>query len=121
MHEASLAGEIAAIIERRAEPDTRATSITLEIGELACVEREALLFALSSALASTCAADATVHIVSVPARARCTACAAEQSVEVRFEACEACGSTGLHILQGDELRVRSIVLEPVPSATQVLQ
>jgi hydrogenase nickel incorporation protein HypA/HybF len=116
VHEASLADEIAAIVERRAEPGAKVLAITLEIGALAGVEREALLFALTSALAPTRAAAATVHVLSLPARARCPHCDVEQAIEIRFEPCEQCGKPGLEILQGGEMRVRSIVQAPLNSA-----
>lgn len=112
MHEASLAEEIAAIVVRRTEPGAQVLAITLEIGALAGVECDALLFALGSALAPTCAAGAAVHVLSLPARARCRQCGGEQTVEIRFEPCQRCGAAGLEILQGAEMRVRSIVQSP---------
>ena len=110
MHEASLAGEISAIVERRAAPGARVLAITLEIGALAGVERHALLFALESALAGTRAEGATVHVLSLPAKARCGHCGTEQAIDIRYQACEACGKPSLEILQGAEMRVRSLVV-----------
>lgn len=110
VHEASLAEEIAAIVERRADPGDQVLAITLEIGALAGVEREALLFALESALADTRAAGAAVHVLNLPAIARCPHCNTDQSIDIRYQPCESCGKSGLEIVQGTEMRVRSLAV-----------
>nr|WP_242533205.1 hydrogenase maturation nickel metallochaperone HypA [Niveibacterium umoris] len=106
-----MAEQVVAIVERSAEPGARVLAITLELGDLAGVEEDALLFALTSAMLHTRAEGATVHVLRLPARARCHDCGGEQAIEIRYQPCGICGRGGLEILQGTEMRVRSIVVE----------
>ena len=115
MHELSLAEEVAAIVSTHARGLAQVTSITLSIGELAGVELHALRFALASTLRGGKAEAAEILIETVPARARCPACGAEQPILARFEPCEACGAFGLHVLQGEGMQVRTIAGEVLPA------
>lgn len=111
MHEFSLAEEVAAIVERHAKAQDliRVNVLTLSVGSLTCIECEALCFALDVVLRNTVAAGAELRIEPIAARARCPQCGNEQEIEERYAPCLQCGTFGLQILSGEELRVKSIV------------
>lgn len=110
MHEFSLAVEIAQIVEdKAAQADlVRVSGLTLTIGSLAFVDRDALLFALEGALRGGVADGAEVVFEGIAARARCPACGLEQAIAERFDPCARCGAYGLRVLAGTELRLKSI-------------
>lgn len=110
MHEFALADEIARIVERKArEADlVRVSELTLSLGALACVDRDALVFALEAALRGGVANGARIGIEALAARARCSACGLEQGIAERFDPCSRCGAFGLEVLAGTELRLRSL-------------
>ncbi|WP_417070640.1 hydrogenase maturation nickel metallochaperone HypA [Niveibacterium terrae] len=110
MHEFSLAVEIAQIVEdKAAEADLASVSgLTLALGSLAIVDRDALLFALEGALRGGVADGADVAIEGIAAFARCPACGEEQPIAERFAPCLRCGAYGLKVIAGTELKLKSI-------------
>jgi hydrogenase nickel incorporation protein HypA/HybF len=81
--------------------------IELDLGGLAGIEVESLRFCFAAARRGmTAGAELAIH--EIPGRARCADCAATCALEVPIALCPACGSLGLEILQGRELRVRSL-------------
>lgn len=113
MHELSLCKNIIEIVKARMV-DTHCLSvktITLEIGELAVVEIHALLFSFELAAKGTIAEGATLQVVSIPGVAQCIACKKNSKKNHYHDACEFCGSFDLTILQGEELRVKSMEIQ----------
>lgn len=108
MHELSLAIEIVQMLEAHAHELARITSLTLDIGTLSCVDEGALRTALASAMQSTLAQGAQVHIHSIEARARCQDCLHTFSPPSRIDPCPACGSYRKAWLAGQDFRLRSI-------------
>ena len=109
MHEMSLAMNILEIAAEQARAaDARVINrIEIEVGELAGVELESLRFCFTAARRGpAAAAELVVH--EIEGRARCADCGAEPKLEMPVALCPACGSLGLEILQGSELRVRSL-------------
>jgi hydrogenase nickel incorporation protein HypA/HybF len=85
-------------------------AIELEIGELAGIQSEAFDFAWPSAVKGTVLQRAQKQIHRLPGRARCTDCLHDFALQALFQGCPACGSFLYHILQGREMRVKSITL-----------
>ncbi len=110
MHEMSLAEGVLQIIEDAArEQDFKSVKrVTLEIGRLSCVEPEALRFCFASVMQGTLAATAELEIIEMPGRGRCEACAAEFSLESRYDACPECGGFRIRVTGGDAMRVREL-------------
>lgn len=81
--------------------------IELDLGGLAGIELESLRFCFSAARRGM-TADAELVVHEIPGRARCAECGTECELEMPIALCPACGSLGLEILQGRELRVRSL-------------
>ena len=85
---------------------TRVSRIVLRIGTLAGVDREALRFAYEALAPTSIANGALLEIESVPARARCNACAKEFGVTHGFIfQCPQCGEFCDDIRQGRELAI----------------
>ena len=88
----------------------RVDRIDLDIGTLSGVELDALDFAWQSAVRRTVLQDAERHINRIPGKARCLDCGAVFPVQALYEPCPRCGEYLTELLQGKELRVRSLVV-----------
>ena len=77
MHEVSIAEGILSAVESTLvnEPDAKVSSVTVNIGELAGVESQALLFAWDSVVRGTLAEGAKLVIEQVAGEAWCMKCA----------------------------------------------
>jgi hydrogenase nickel incorporation protein HypA/HybF len=112
MHELSIVlsiVDIAAEQVRKAQART-VDSIELEIGTLAGIEWDALDFAWQAGVPHTVLANAERIVHRIPARARCSNCQAEFELTEWFAPCPHCGETLSTLLQGREMRVKSLVV-----------
>lgn len=108
MHEASLAIEVIALLERQSGTLSRITRIVLDIGALGCVDEDALRTALLAALPGTLAEGAAIEMHTTPAQARCLQCATVYEPPDRIEPCPHCGSARKQWLSGQSLTLRSV-------------
>lgn len=110
MHEMSIALNVVEIASREAESAgaDRIESITLEIGQLAGVLIDSLKFCFESACKDSMAAGAALHIDEVTGKGRCQSCSHEFEVDAFIALCPKCDSYRIEIVQGRELRVKSI-------------
>lgn len=113
MHELSIAMSIIEIAEENAKNANTSVinEIELDIGSQSGVVVEALDFAMQSAKLGTMLANAEVKINLIPAKAICTRCHHEFFVDDLFEPCPACGDFFCDIIQGKELKVKSLKAE----------
>ena len=113
MHELSLAEGIRDIVVDSATTAGASVvrRIILEIGELAAVEPEALLFCLDAVLRDSLAAGAAVTIEHVPGAGRCPACVQTVALPERYLPCPACGHYGVEPVAGTTMRVKAIELD----------
>ena len=113
MHELSIALSIVelAIEEARKADSTVIKQVDIEIGTLAGVESEALLFAWESARSGTPAQSAPRLIHTVQAEAACLECGKAFPLEHFFAQCPDCGSFRYDIRKGRELRIKSMLVE----------
>lgn len=113
MHEMALAQSVVQIIEDAAvrEAFRRVRTVWLEVGRLSCVEPEAMRSAFEVASRATPAEGAVLEIVELEGRGRCPGCGAEVALEAREDACPECGSYGLSVSAGTQLRVRELEIE----------
>ena len=113
MHEISLCQSVLKIIEQYAEQQqfSRVKTVFLEVGALAAVEPDALRFGFDAVMKGSIADGARLDIIDVAAQAICTQCNNRVEVKQRFEACPNCGSVGLSIKQGEELRIKELEVE----------
>ncbi|MEZ5082828.1 MAG: hydrogenase maturation nickel metallochaperone HypA [Bacteroidales bacterium] len=113
MHELSIAMSIIEIAEENAKnADTSVINeIELDIGSQSGVVVEALEFAMQSAKLGTMLENAEVKINFIPARAACAQCQHEFYVDDLFSPCPECGNPFCEIIQGKELKVKSLKAE----------
>lgn len=110
MHELSIALNIIDIVK-----DTFAKSnanqvndIELEIGKFSGVELDALEFALETSIASTQFKNTKFIITTPQGKGKCNNCKNEFKMKTLYDTCPKCNSFDIDIVQGQELRVKSI-------------
>ena len=112
MHELSIA---MSIVEIAREEVTKAganhvTQIELDVGKLSGVELSSLEFVWDVAVRSTVLESAERKINHIPGIGKCLECAREFEMEQIFDACPECHQYFNDIIQGKELKVRSLTL-----------
>ncbi|MDQ6970954.1 MAG: hydrogenase maturation nickel metallochaperone HypA [Mariprofundus sp.] len=113
MHEMSLCEGVLNVLEdsARGQGFKKVKTVWLEIGVLAGVEHEAMLFSYEVVVRGSIAEGSKLEIIELPAQAWCMMCMKEVEVKVRAEPCPACGSYQLQISSGDELRIKELEVE----------
>lgn len=113
MHELSIAEHIVdiALEHLPADGDGKVKEIALQIGMLSGIEIDALMFAMDVVINGTPLEHATVRIERVHGRARCDLCALEFDIEEYYSSCPSCGGFEHTVLQGEEMRVLSLLVE----------
>jgi hydrogenase nickel incorporation protein HypA/HybF len=113
MHELSIARSIVELaVEEAVKSGTSAIrSVELEIGTMAGVETDALLFAWDSATIGTPAAQSELKILIVKAEGQCQDCGLAFPVNSYYELCPGCGGYHYRVNGGKELRIRTMIVE----------
>ncbi|MDZ7637949.1 MAG: hydrogenase maturation nickel metallochaperone HypA [Bryobacterales bacterium] len=114
MHELSIIQEVVAAAVEAAEQNeaTRVECVTLRVGALAGVVKEALLFCFDVASKDTLIEGARLEIIELPVRIHCPLCGEDSDLPgIQSFRCPACGEAGGKILQGRELELSSMELE----------
>jgi len=112
MHELSIVMGIIEIAEQQANAANASVidEIELDIGTMSGIEMDALEFAWTEAVKRTMLQDAVKKINRIAAKAKCMDCDTEFAIEKYYDACPVCGEHLLNIIQGKELRVKSLVV-----------
>jgi hydrogenase nickel incorporation protein HypA/HybF len=110
MHEMSVAMSIVSIADKEAKKArvSRFAAIDLEIGTIAGIEFDALDFVWAAAVQDSVLENAEKRIRKIPAIARCGECEKDYPIKVVYDNCPDCGSFLKNIIQGKELRVKSL-------------
>ncbi len=110
MHELSICLGIVKIAETEIKKANAVgvSSIELEIGTLAGVEFESLNFVWEIAVKGTVLENAHKQINIIQAKAKCVDCDTIFELNNYYDSCTKCGSFLKNILQGKELRVKSL-------------
>ena len=110
MHELSVALGILKIAENEAAKANakQIESIELEIGTLAGIEFDSLDFVWSCAVKDTILEHAKREINIINAKAKCVDCDTVFDIVNHYDSCPSCSSNFKSILQGKELRVKSL-------------
>ncbi|TLS68278.1 hydrogenase maturation nickel metallochaperone HypA [Mariprofundus erugo] len=110
MHELSLCEGIVELLQERAAIDhfSQVKTVQLQIGQLSCVEPEAMRFAFGAVSKNSVAAGATLNIEPLPGIGWCHRCAAEVAIGQRYDPCPLCGTAPIEIRQGDEMRIKHV-------------
>lgn len=113
MHELSIALSIVdgAMGELRVRGAAEAGAIYLRVGRLSGVDKDALLFSYSIAIAETPLARSRLIIEDVEVMILCPSCQAERAVR-SFPGltCAECGALAERLVHGDELEITAMEL-----------
>ena len=113
MHEMGIANSILEGVARELErrPGSRATKVTVRVGELAGVDPDALSFAFEALTLDTDLAALKLEVEYVPPRSRCRDCNNEYDVRHYELLCPDCGSLNNERISGDELEFKYLEIE----------
>lgn len=113
MHELSIATHILELAEEEARKAgcTKIIGIELEIGALAGVQQDALLFGFEAVSKNSLAEQATVTITTIQGQAKCSGCDASFPVQSFFEPCPHCATIVHSIEKGEELLLLTVNAE----------
>ncbi len=113
MHEFSIAMNIVEIASEHARKENASVvrEIEIEVGTLSGVVLDALEFSLEAAVKDSILEGARRNIVVIPGRARCRSCSHVFDVGDFYTVCPRCGTPAPEIIQGRELRVKSLLVE----------
>lgn len=109
MHEMSLAESALQIIQDHAARQgfSRVTTVWLEIGQLACVEVEALRFCFDAVTRGSLAEGARLEIVTTLGQGHCLNCGWRGQLEARHALCPDCDFP-VEATGGMEMRVKEL-------------
>ncbi len=114
MHELSIVYSVIQTVER-ASADAgaeRVRSVKLQVGALAGVVKDALLFSWDLATEGSSLAGSRLEIESLPVAIYCLPCGATRTLDgVRRFRCPVCNTPSGDIRQGRELDIASVELE----------
>lgn len=113
MHEMALAEEMLQIVQAAARREglRRVRALRLQIGQLSCVEPEAMRFCFDAVARESIAADARLEIEVTAGAAWCGDCAARVALDALGAACPGCGGYRLQVIAGTEMRVCELEAE----------
>jgi hydrogenase nickel incorporation protein HypA/HybF len=113
MHEMSIAMSIVDAVadKARQEGGRMVTGIELVVGRLSGVEVESLRFCFDAAARNSPVEGAELTIDEREAFGICEACGERFPVASYHVSCPACGLFRVRIVEGEELAVRSIIIE----------
>jgi hydrogenase nickel incorporation protein HypA/HybF len=113
MHEMSICESIVQTLEEQAEVHSysRVKAVWLEIGPLAAIEPDAMMFCFDAVTKGTLAENARLEIVQTKVAAWCLPCGKTVPIAQRFDACPECGSHQLQITGGEELKIMKMEVE----------
>jgi len=113
MHELSIALSILDMVEEEAgRQGGRVAAIHLRLGPLSGVVKEALLSAYGLAREGTALEHAELVVEEIPVVTYCPVCAAEGMPSPQELCCRTCGAPTAEIIQGRELEVVALEIEP---------
>jgi len=113
MHELTICERLISLLEQERHHRGFATvkRLRLEIGQLSCLDPEALRFAFEVSTRESFLANATLEIDRPPGEAVCMDCGAKVTVSSHLDACPACGSARLDASGGDQMRLIEMEIE----------
>ena len=110
MHELAITeGVVAAVAER--VPQSKVTSVLLEIGALSGVVAESVRFCFDLVTEGTNLEGARLEIIETAGRCHCRACGGDFEPDGPIPVCP-CGSADITVLSGQELKIASVQCLP---------
>ncbi len=113
MHEMSICEGILLVLETESSKQgfSKVKTVWLEIGDLSCIDPDALLFGFDAVTRNSLADGAELKIINIPGSAWCMKCAKNVVIKQRFDECPDCGSYQLQATGGDEMRIKELEVE----------
>ncbi len=113
MHELSLATEVIELVQREATKNNVSSilEIQIEVGYLSGVEADAFQSALELIVKDTILENTALHIIRTTGKGRCNSCNVEFEMKNRLDVCPECHCYPSMIMDGEEFRVVSILVE----------
>ena len=110
MHEITVVANIIEIAESEARKAgaVSISEIELEIGKLSCIEKAAFDFAWKHGIRNTLLEHTKRITHYIPGKAKCKTCKLVFEIAELFDPCPHCGNYFSEILEGNELKVRSL-------------
>lgn len=121
MHELTLCRQIVDIVLDKLSPSVIVKEINLEVGQLAGVDAQALLFGFDVVAKETLLSNAQLNIIEIPGQASCGNCGNCFALSNRYDPCVQCGGHSLSIIAGEELVIKSMEVEPCAESADVIQ
>ena len=112
MHEISLLENVREILQEHAKTQhfKQVKQITLEIGQLSCVEPEALRFGFDVVMKESLAKDAKLILATLKGLGICDKCKQPVSIETLYDPCELCGNPFVTVTQGNEMKIKDLIV-----------
>lgn len=112
MHELSIVMGILEIANKYASEAkaSKIDEIELDIGVLSTVEMNAFEFAWNQGIKNTMLEGSIKTINRIPGKASCIECNTTFPIENVYDPCPVCGNNLISILQGKELKVKSLIV-----------
>ncbi len=113
MHELSIALSIVDIAEEEVKKNNASVveEIVIDIGMLSNIQVDSLEFLWDQAVKASVLEGAERKLNLVPGKARCTVCCKEFHMTEIFDACPECHDFLNEIVEGRELKIRSLTLK----------
>lgn len=112
MHELSVTQSIVELVQNTAAENQaeKVTKIKVKVGELTCIQPDALEFCFSILREGTIMEEAEIVIENVPVKLKCLHCGALSSHKLGTP-CQFCSSKEMEVVEGKEFYVESIDIE----------
>ncbi|MCF6183874.1 MAG: hydrogenase maturation nickel metallochaperone HypA [Bacteroidales bacterium] len=89
----------------------RISELELDIGTVSGIELDALNFAFESVKYKTMLKNAEIKINIIQAKSKCEDCSFEYKTDNVYNLCPKCNSYRTHIIQGKEMKVKSVTVD----------
>ncbi len=112
MHELSLLENVKEILQNHAKHEnfTQVKKITLEIGQLSCVEPEALRFAFEVVMKGSLATDAELVFSEQQGLGLCQSCKKQTPLVHLYDPCQFCNHPFVTVTQGHEMKIKDLIV-----------
>jgi len=119
MHELSMANGILEAVIENAEKNNanEVIEVVVEIGKLAMINPEQIMFLLEVIIEDTIASNAKFVIEEIPIEVDCSDCGYKGIIESELDhyapivSCPSCGTNNLNITNGKDCIVKNIVID----------
>ena len=110
MHELGITRNVVSIVSERAAGQ-KVLRVTLEVGRLSGMLSDAIRFCFDICAQGTPLEGATLQIIDVEGRGRCSACGAQPVMTMPLGRCPTCHEPTLRIVAGTELKIKEMEVE----------